>query len=85
MPEYRAGVMDALRKDGHVVVDSHEATAEPTLAQCVADVNGCELYVGLFAWRYGWRRPATSSATPSSAWDENSHVMKGGSYLNDLR
>lgn len=62
LKEYRAGVMDALRKDGHVVVDSYEATAEPTLAQCVADVAGCELYVGLFAWRYGWRPPGQQGA-----------------------
>jgi|GEM_PF-817708 len=60
--DYRAGVMDALRKDGHVVVDSYLATPQPTLQQCVDDVRGCDIYVGVFAWRYGWLPPGQSQS-----------------------
>jgi hypothetical protein len=55
--KHRESVMDALRKDGHLVIDSYEATARPTLEQCMRDVSACDVYVGVFAWRYGWRPP----------------------------
>jgi hypothetical protein len=60
--DYRERVMDALRKDQHLVLDSYEATPEPTLEQCLRDVVACDVYVGLFAWRYGWQPPGTQES-----------------------
>lgn len=51
---FRAAALEALRKAGYLVKDSYLATTEPTVEQCLKDVRDSDLYVGVFAGRYGW-------------------------------
>jgi Domain of unknown function (DUF4062) len=53
--QYRAAVAHALRRIGHNVVRMEEYVArdQRTRATCEADVAACDIYVGIFAWRYG--------------------------------
>lgn len=58
--DYRSAVIQALRKAGHLVeaMENYIATGNhPPLAKCLADVEGCECYVGIFARRYGYVPP----------------------------
>ncbi|HEY1348356.1 MAG TPA: HEAT repeat domain-containing protein [Ktedonobacteraceae bacterium] len=52
----RTAVYKALRKLRHDVIamEDYVAADQRPLAKCLADVGACELYVGLFAWRYGY-------------------------------
>ena len=63
--EFRTAALEALRRAGYLAKDSYVASAEPTLQQCLDDVAKCEIYVGVFAGRYGWRPngPDTPSIT----------------------
>ncbi len=55
LKDCRARVNLALRKVGHedVAMEYYVAGGERPVERCLADVAGCDLYVGLFAWRYG--------------------------------
>lgn len=41
---------------GHQVVamEDYVASDERPLARCLDDVEGCDIYIGIFAWRYGF-------------------------------
>jgi len=56
LKEHREAVARALRRlDHHVVgMEDYVAADERPLAKCLKDVAACDLYVGLFAWRYGY-------------------------------
>jgi hypothetical protein len=58
--EYRAAVFAALEKSGLEVarMESYTAADERPLDVCLRDVSQSEIYVGLFAWRYGCEPPA---------------------------
>jgi len=58
--DYRARVAQALRQSGHQVIQMEEYTAEESrpLERCVKDAASADLYVGIFAWRYGYVPPA---------------------------
>jgi hypothetical protein len=53
---YREAVYHALRQMRHDVIamEDYVATDQRPLQKCLADVAECDLYVGLFAWRYGY-------------------------------
>lgn len=53
--EYRKAVSEALRKIRYDVVcmEDYVARDDRALAACEADVEDCDIYVGIFAWRYG--------------------------------
>jgi len=68
LEEHRANVKEALRKDGHLVVDSYGATPNPTVEQCLKDIDSCDIYVGLFAWRYGWEPPGENRSITESEY-----------------
>jgi len=57
---YREAVSAALRKSGLDVAQMEDYTAadERPLDLCLRDVSQSEIYVGLFAWRYGYVPPA---------------------------
>jgi len=38
-----------------VAMEAYVADGRPPLERCLADVAQCDIYVGLFAWRYGFR------------------------------
>ncbi len=76
---HRDAVMDTLRKEGHLLKDSYEATPEPTALQCVQDVASSELYVGVFAWRYGWIPPGQADGAQLSITEiEYQAAVKAG-------
>jgi len=53
--EYRKAAYEALRKIRYNVVcmEDYVARDDRALAACEADVAACDIYVGIFAWRYG--------------------------------
>lgn len=55
LEEQRKAVSEALRRLEHVDVAMEYYVAEdrPPLDRCLADVRSCDVYVGIFAWRYG--------------------------------
>jgi hypothetical protein len=54
--KYREAVAGILRKMNKVVVAMEDYTAsdERPLDKCLADVERCDMYVGIFAQRYGF-------------------------------
>ena len=56
LEEYRKEVSLALRRLGHedVAMEYYVADDKRPLDQCLNDVASCNLYVGIFAWRYGY-------------------------------
>lgn len=56
LKQYREKVSLVLRGMGceDVAMEYYVAEHRRPVAKCLADVAGCDLYVGIFAWRYGW-------------------------------
>ena len=54
---FRSAIISALRQMGHHVIcmEDYGAADERPLSRCLADVDRCEIYVGVLAWRYGYR------------------------------
>lgn len=71
LAECREEVYRSLRQLQHDVVGMEDYVAEGShpLAKCLQDVQACDVYVGLFAFRYGYvpDEPAnpTSGRSPS--------------------
>lgn len=59
LADYRRVVIAALRKSGFVPICMEDYVAQDTLPvdKCLADVAQSDLYVGIFAWRYGFIPP----------------------------
>ena len=57
--EHRQQVYDILRKMRYDVLamEDYVATDERPLDKCLADVASCDIYIGIFAWRYGYIPP----------------------------
>jgi hypothetical protein len=55
LKDYRAFVAEYLRKNQHKVTMMEEYVARDELVEfaCQGDVAKCEVYIGIFAWRYG--------------------------------
>lgn len=55
LKDYRRVVFDSLRKAGHHVIamEDYVAADQRPVVQCLADVEKADIYVGLFAFRYG--------------------------------
>ena len=56
LKDYREKAYRVLRRLGHDVVamEDYVATDQRPLAKCLADVAACDVYVGVFAHRYGY-------------------------------
>jgi hypothetical protein len=56
LEEHRAKVASTLRKRRHDVraMEDYVARDDRPLDFCLKDVAGCEVYIGIFAWRYGY-------------------------------
>ncbi|MGH9832018.1 MAG: DUF4062 domain-containing protein, partial [Blastocatellia bacterium] len=54
--EYRKAAYDILCSMDHSVraMEHYVATDQRPLDKCLADVEACEVYVGIFAWQYGF-------------------------------
>ncbi len=59
LTDYREEVYRTLRKMNHdaVAMEDYVATDERPLHRCLSDVDACDVYVGIFARRYGYRPP----------------------------
>ena len=59
LKDFRAETYRALRKLQHDVIAMEDYTAadQRPLDKCLADVAACDLYIGIFAWRYGYIPP----------------------------
>jgi hypothetical protein len=57
--EHRQRVYDVLRKMRYDVIamEDYVANDKRPLDKCLADVASCDLYIGIFAWRYGYVPP----------------------------
>lgn len=57
LADHRSKVIEALRLGGHdlSVMEINVAREIYPLHQCIEDVLKCEIYVGIIAWRYGYR------------------------------
>lgn len=55
LSEHRTRVSEFLRKSNYEVVamEDYAATSKRPLQKCLDDVADCDVYVGIFAWRYG--------------------------------
>jgi Domain of unknown function (DUF4062)/NACHT domain len=54
--DFRKSVTHALRTTRHEVISMEEyvAAAQRPLEKCLEDVAACDIYIGLFGWRYGY-------------------------------
>ena len=54
--DYREAVYRALRGMRHDVIamEDYRAEGQRPLYKCLEDVESCDLYIGIFAWRYGY-------------------------------
>lgn len=59
LKDYREAVYRALRRMGHDVISMEDYTAsdQRPLDKCLSDLTTCDLYLGIFAWRYGYIPP----------------------------
>jgi hypothetical protein len=59
LKDYRETAYRTLRQMGHDVIamEDYVATDQRPVSKCLADVANCDLYVGIFAWRYGYVPP----------------------------
>jgi len=57
LQEHRAQVEKLIRRMGHIDVAMEYYVAEDTrpVKKCLDDVADCDVYVGIYAWRYGWQ------------------------------
>ncbi len=58
----RQAAYQAVRRLRHdaVAMEDYVAADERPLERCLADVRRCDIYVGLFGWRYGYVPPGRS-------------------------
>lgn len=56
LQDYRAQVERVIRRMGHedVAMEYYVASDERPAEKCLADVAVCDIYIGVYAWRYGW-------------------------------
>src|SRR3954453_6457849 len=59
LKEFRHRASVALKRAGYddVAMEYYVAEDRPSVDKCLADVAACDLYIGIFAWRYGWIPP----------------------------
>jgi hypothetical protein len=52
-------VREVLGRRGHedVAMELYGAQDKRPLEKCLEDVENCDLYIGIFAWRYGYIPP----------------------------
>jgi hypothetical protein len=81
LKDVRKAVYDTLHKMKHTVIamEDYVATDDRPLDKCLADVGKCNIYIGIFAWRYGSIPPAESNPEEKSVTElEFRHAKKKG-------
>ncbi len=76
--EHRQAVYGVLRQMRHDVIsmEDYGATDERPLDKCLADVASCDLYVGVFAWRYGFIPPGQEKSITELEYREADRTEK---------
>jgi uncharacterized protein DUF4062/HEAT repeat protein/NACHT domain-containing protein len=59
-----------------VAMESYVAHSQQPLERCLADVARCELYIGLFAWRYGFVPPGQDRSITELEYREAVRLRK---------
>jgi Domain of unknown function (DUF4062) len=80
LQDYRKGVSSALRRLGHqdVAMEYYVAEDRRPLDRCLEDVGSCDVYAGIFAWRYGFV-PRTGNPEQFSITElEYRHALAAG-------
>src|SRR5919202_1657926 len=87
LKDYRRAVYDALRKIGHDVraMEDYVATDERPLDKCLADVAAADVYLGIFAWRYGYIPTAGNPDGKSITECEFRHLVSSSCCLRRCR
>jgi hypothetical protein len=59
LKDYRHAVADVLRNCGYNVdaMEKYAARDDRPKAACEADASNCDIYIGIFAWKYGYVPP----------------------------
>lgn len=90
LEDFRERVYRVLRQLGHDVIamEDYIATDQRPLHKCLDDVEGCNLYVGIFAWRYGYIPPAEDnpgqkSITELELWQAKGSGIECLLFLHD--
>lgn len=62
LKDHRLVVHEALRKAGHQVIamEDYVATDQRPVEKCLKDVEKADIYIGLFAFRYGYIATGTA-------------------------
>jgi hypothetical protein len=78
LKEFREEAYRTLRKMEHDVVAMEDYTAadERPLDKCLADVRTCDVYIGIFAWRYGYIPPEQEKSITELEFREASSNRK---------
>ena len=86
LKEYRAAVFAALEKAGLDVarMEAYTAADERPLDLCLRDVAQSEIYVGLYAWRYGYEPPAEHGNPQGKSITELEYRRAEGAKLRKL-
>ena len=74
----REAVYRSLRKMRHDVIamEDYVSTDQRPLDKCLADVADCDVYVGIFAWRYGYVPPDQECSITESEFRKARHSKK---------
>ena len=80
LQEHRMQVERVIRHMGHedVAMEYYVAEDQRPVAKCLADVAACDLYVGIYAWRYGWVPPDNNPEKLSITEMEYQQAVKTG-------
>ena len=75
LKDYRDAVISALRRMNHHVVcmEEYGAADQRPLERCLRDVDQCDVYVGIFAWQYGYV-PRRKRTIPPAARSPSSNI-----------
>lgn len=76
--EAREAVYRALRKMRHDVIamEDYVSADQRPLDKCLADVADCDVYVGIFAWRYGYVPPNQEGSITELEFRKAQHSKK---------
>ncbi len=80
LKDLRKTVYDRLHKMKHTVIamEDYVATDQRPLNKCLDDVGKCNIYIGIFAWRYGYI-PSDGNPEEKSVTElEFRHAKEGG-------
>lgn len=80
LQEYRAAVYEALRQLRHDVIamEDYPSADQIPVQKCLNDVASSDIYVGLFAWRYGYIPPEDNPDGKSITELEYREAVKRG-------